>query len=48
MCQLLQCTHFMENILSVNLQDKTKKEKMAEIIRRDVEINFEIFIQSIF
>jgi hypothetical protein len=38
----------MENILSVNLQDKTKKEKMAEIIRRDVEINFEIFIQSIF
>jgi hypothetical protein len=38
----------MENILSVNLQDKTKKEKMAEIIRQDVEINFEIFIQSIF
>jgi len=38
----------MENILSLNLQDKTKKEKIAEIIRRDVEINFEIFIQSIF
>jgi hypothetical protein len=38
----------MENVLSVNLQDETKKEKMAEIIHQDVEINFEIFIQSIF